>query len=126
LTASEAIAIYEPLLTALERILRAEDPDTLSTRNNLAGAYQDTGRTQEAITIYEPLLAAVENTIGPQHPNTLSTRHNLASAYQDARRTDDAKRANPVPRRIALAEHRVARAAVGLESQSAKRGSFAW
>ena len=41
----DAIAIYEPLLADRERILGAEHPDTLTTRGNLADAYQAAGRT---------------------------------------------------------------------------------
>ena len=44
----DAITIYEPLLADLERILGAEHPDTLGSRNNLANAYQAAGRTAEA------------------------------------------------------------------------------
>ena len=39
----EAIAIYEPLLADHERILGAEHPSTLTTRHNLAFAYQAAG-----------------------------------------------------------------------------------
>ena len=48
-SARKAIAIFEPLLADLERTLGAEHPHTLSTRGNLANAYQDAGRTEDAI-----------------------------------------------------------------------------
>ena len=37
----------------MERVLGADHPDTLATRNNLALAYQVAGRTAEAITLHE-------------------------------------------------------------------------
>ena len=39
----------EQNLADWERVLDADHPDTLATRNNLADAYQDAGRTAEAI-----------------------------------------------------------------------------
>ena len=87
---AEAIAIYEPLLADRERILGAEHPDTLSTRHNLAFAYQAAGRVAEAIAIFEPLLADSERILGAEHPDTLATRHNLAGAYRAAGRVDEA------------------------------------
>ena len=48
---AEAIAIFKPLLADRERILGPEHPHTLSTRNNLAGAYQVAGRDAEAAAI---------------------------------------------------------------------------
>ena len=74
-----------------ERLLGAELPVTLSTRGNLAVAYQAVGRTANAIAIYEPLLADIERLLGAEHPDTVATRNNLANAYQTAGRTADAE-----------------------------------
>ncbi|WP_181725773.1 tetratricopeptide repeat protein, partial [Nocardia gipuzkoensis] len=41
--------LYEQTLIDRERILGAEHPDTLTSRNNLASTYQAAGRTAEAI-----------------------------------------------------------------------------
>ena len=49
----QAIALYERTLTDREHILGDEHPDTLTTRHNLAGAYQSAGRLTEAIAQYE-------------------------------------------------------------------------
>jgi hypothetical protein len=75
-----------------ERLLGAELPVTLSTRGNLAVAYQAVGRTANAIAIYEPLLADFERLLGAGHPDTLGTRGNLAIAHEAAGRTADAER----------------------------------
>ena len=60
-------------------MLGADHPDTLSTRNNLALAYRDAGRTAEAITLHEQTLADRERVLGADHPDTLTTRDNLAT-----------------------------------------------
>jgi len=43
--------LHEQTLADYERVLGADHPDTLKTRNNLANAYEVAGRTAEAITI---------------------------------------------------------------------------
>jgi len=60
----------------------------MNSRNNLALAYRDAGRTGEAITLHEQTLADRERLLGPDHPDTLSSRDNLASAYQQAGRAN--------------------------------------
>ena len=49
----EAIAIYEPLLADHERILGPTHPNTLATREALAGAYRAGGRDAEAAAVAE-------------------------------------------------------------------------
>jgi len=70
--------------------LGPDHSDTLSSRNNLANAYQDAGKLEEAITLYEQNLKDFENLLGPDHPETLTSRNNLANAYQDAGRLNEA------------------------------------
>ena len=65
-------------------------PDTLASRNNLAGTYRASGRLDKAITLYEQTLEDHTHILGPHHPHTLTTRNNLASAYHDAGRLDEA------------------------------------
>jgi hypothetical protein len=43
--------IGERLVADQERVLGPDHPDTLRSRNNLAVAYQDAGRTAEAIDL---------------------------------------------------------------------------
>ena len=82
--------MHEQNLAARERVLGPDHPDTLLSRNNLAVAYRDAGRTDEAISLHEQNLAARERVLGPDHPDTLLSRNNLAAAYADAGRTDEA------------------------------------
>ncbi|OLL15355.1 tetratricopeptide repeat protein, partial [Actinomyces oris] len=83
-------------LTLTDSVTRAGDtlgpdhPSTLTSRNNLAGAYQDSGRIDEAIALFEQTLEDRTRILGPHHPDTLTSRNNLAGAYQDAGRLDEA------------------------------------
>jgi hypothetical protein len=49
------------------------------SRNNLAMAYQDAGRTAEAVPLLERTLADYERLLGAEHPNTKVVRGNLAA-----------------------------------------------
>ena len=89
-SAAQSILIGEPLLADQERVLGADDPDTLTTRGNLATAYQAAGRTAEAITLFEQTLADRERLLGADDPGTLNARNNLANAYGEAGRIDEA------------------------------------
>ena len=89
-SAAQAIAVGEPLLADRERVLGPDHPDTLTSRNNLADAYQAAGRAAEAIPLHERTLADRERVLGPDHPDTLTSRNNLAAAYQDAGRAAEA------------------------------------
>ena len=83
-------------LTLTDSVTRAGDilgpdhPSTLTSRHNLAYAYQDAGRLDEAIALHEQTLEDSTRILGPNHPHTLTSRHNLANAYQDAGRLDKA------------------------------------
>jgi tetratricopeptide (TPR) repeat protein len=86
----QAIAIGESLTADLERELGPDHPDTLSSRNSLAAAYQAAARVGEAIPLFELTLAAREEVLGPEHPSTLTSRNNLATAYLAVGRVDEA------------------------------------
>ena len=65
-------------------------PDTLASRNNLAGTYRASGRLDKAIPLYEQNLEDSIRVLGTDHPGTLTSRLNLAGAYQAASRLDEA------------------------------------
>ena len=75
---------------ALAGLLGPDHPDTLASRNNLAGAYRAAGRLTEAITLYEQVLPDRIRVLGEDHPNTLNLRNNLAYAYRAAGRLTEA------------------------------------
>ncbi|WP_167513597.1 tetratricopeptide repeat protein [Streptomyces bauhiniae] len=81
---ARAIHILQRAYTGYERILGDSDPSTLTSRNNLANAYEAVGDPTRAITLHEQNLEDRVRILGPDHPNTLVTRNNLASAYQAA------------------------------------------
>jgi tetratricopeptide (TPR) repeat protein len=85
-----ATAAAEPLAVDCERVLGADHPDTLMSRNDLAVAYRDAGRSAEAMPLLERTLADRERVLGADHPDTLMSRNNLAMAYQEAGRTAEA------------------------------------
>ena len=74
----------------LDKTLGPDHPSTLTSRGNLAGAYQSAGRLGQAIDLFERTLADIERVLGPDHPGTLTSRGNLASAYRSAGRLDEA------------------------------------
>ena len=65
-------------------------PDTLASRNSLAGAYRDAGRLDKAIALYEQTLEDSVRVLGTDHPDALTARNNLAGAYRAAGRLDEA------------------------------------
>jgi tetratricopeptide (TPR) repeat protein len=79
---SRAIEIGASVLLACEKALGPDHPDTLASRNNLAGAYASAGHLEKAIPLYEDTLGARERVLGPDHPDTLSSRNNLAAAQR--------------------------------------------
>jgi RNA polymerase sigma factor (sigma-70 family) len=89
-SASQAIAIGEPLAEDLGRRLGPDHPDTMNSRNSLAAAYLAAGRVAEAIPLFEEILDARQRMLGPDDPETLTLQNNLACAYQDGGRVTEA------------------------------------
>jgi tetratricopeptide (TPR) repeat protein len=85
-----AIAIGEPLIADLERLLGTSHPDTLNARNLLAVAYESEGRVAEAIRLFEQTLADRERLLDPDDPDTMRARSDLARAYREAGRVAEA------------------------------------
>ena len=65
-------------------MLGPDHPDTLTSRNNLASAYQDAGDLARAIPLFEQTLTDRERVLGPDHPDTLTSRNNLEAARRSA------------------------------------------
>jgi len=74
----------------VESILGKDHPQTLTSRNNLACAFESAGRLTEAIPLYEQVLADRIRVLGEYHPQTLISRNNLGSAYMSVCRPTDA------------------------------------
>ncbi|MET9444402.1 tetratricopeptide repeat protein, partial [Streptomyces sp. NPDC006610] len=88
-----AIRAFQRALAAEERLLGNDHPHTLTTRHDLAHAYETAGDPKRAIPLYEQTLQESGRVLGNDHPNTLAARSNLAFAYQAA---GDLKRAIPL------------------------------
>ena len=86
----DAIEILKDATEEAERVLGADHPDTLRSRNNLALAYRAAGRLNDALPLFEETLNAQTQLLGPNHPHTLTSRNNLALAYRAAGRLNDA------------------------------------
>ncbi len=67
-SASQAVAVGEPLTAELERMLGPGHPDTLNARNSLAAAYLAAGRPGEAVPLFERTLVGRERTLGRTIP----------------------------------------------------------
>jgi tetratricopeptide (TPR) repeat protein len=89
---TRAIPLLERTLADRERVLGADHPETLGSRNNLADAYREAGRLDDAVALHQQTLADYERVLGADHPGTLLSRNNLAVAYREAGRLDDAIR----------------------------------
>ena len=72
--------------------LGPDHPDTLASRNSLAGAYRAAGRLNKAITLYEQVFSGRSRVLGPDHRSTLTARDDLAGAYRAAGRIEDAEK----------------------------------
>ena len=68
--------------------LGPDHPDTLTSMNNLALAYQAAGKLDLALPLFEETLKLRKAKLGPDHPDTLRSMNNLASAYQAAGKLD--------------------------------------
>ena len=65
------------------RVLGADHPATLTSRNNLAYAYESAGDLGRAIPLCEQTLNRLR-VLGADHPATLTSRNNLAYANESA------------------------------------------
>ncbi|MGX1805161.1 tetratricopeptide repeat protein [Nocardia sp. NPDC055321] len=77
-------------VTGYERVLGIDHPDTLTSRNDLAGAYESAGRASEAVPLHERALTDCERVLGIDHPDTLTSRNDLALAYRSVGRANEA------------------------------------
>ncbi|MGY3521157.1 tetratricopeptide repeat protein, partial [Micromonospora sp. PTRAS2] len=66
------------------RVLGNDHPDTLTSVNNLAYAYQAAGDLGRAISLFEQALTDCRRVLGNDHPQTLTSVNNLAGAYRSA------------------------------------------
>ncbi|MEV4220803.1 FxSxx-COOH system tetratricopeptide repeat protein [Nonomuraea sp. NPDC049725] len=81
---ARSIRCYQRGHMTSQRVLGADHPNTLTSRNNLANAHCAAGDLSRAIPLYEATLADRERVLGVDHPDTLQSRNNLANAFREA------------------------------------------
>ncbi|MGW6732849.1 tetratricopeptide repeat protein [Streptomyces sp. NPDC055013] len=81
---AQAVAYKKRSLEASTRLNGPGHPSTLTSRNNLAYAYESAGDLGRAIPLYEKNLTDRVRVQGEDHPSTLTSRNNLAGAYESA------------------------------------------
>ncbi|MEJ8653448.1 tetratricopeptide repeat protein [Streptomyces sp. MS1.AVA.3] len=65
------------------RVLGEDHPDTLASRNNLAGSYGLAGDLERAIPLFEQTLTDSLRVLGKDHPLTRTVRSSLANAVPE-------------------------------------------
>ena len=73
-----ALPLFEETLKLRKAKLGPDHPDTLTSMNNLALAYQAAGKLDLALPLYEETLKLKKAKLGPDHPDTLMSMNNLA------------------------------------------------
>ncbi|WP_406101051.1 tetratricopeptide repeat protein [Streptomyces canus] len=81
---AHTIPLRTAALAQSEQLFGDTHPQTLTSRNNLAHAYELAGDTGRAIPLYEATLTQREQVLGNSDPRTLTSRNNLANAYATA------------------------------------------
>ncbi|GAB7109721.1 hypothetical protein JCM4814A_80360 [Streptomyces phaeofaciens JCM 4814] len=81
---AQAITYQKRSLDASIRLHGPDHPSTLTSRNNLAYAYEEAGDLGRAIPLHEQTLTGSVRALGEDHPDTLTSRNNLAGAYESA------------------------------------------
>jgi serine/threonine protein kinase len=85
---NEAVPPLEKARATLSDHQGADHPDTLTSVNNLAGAYQAAGQFDKALPLYEEALRRRKAALGDDHADTLSSMNNLAACYEVAGQFD--------------------------------------
>jgi hypothetical protein len=79
------VPLLEETLQKMKATLGPDHPNTLTSMNNLAGAYRVNGQLAKAVPLYEQTLQKRKAQLGPDHLNTLNSMNRLGKAYADAK-----------------------------------------
>ncbi len=77
----QAEAVLVKACQTRERLLGADDLDTVATKHYLAILYREQGKYARAEAPFQEALAVRAARLGADHPDTLTTRHHLAALY---------------------------------------------
>jgi hypothetical protein len=78
-----AIPLFASSRATRETLLGADDPDTLTSMNNLARGYHEASQLDLAVPLLQQTLELRKARLGEAHKDTLTSMNNLASAYRD-------------------------------------------
>ncbi len=87
----EARAVYQ----VTERVLGAENPETLKSRGNLAAILSDEHYYGEAEAELRAIIKIEQKVLGPDKEPTLTSRGNLAVTLRDSGRVRGSRRGIP-------------------------------
>ena len=88
----DAEKLFRSVIEVRSRILGAEHPDTLASRNRLIYALNEEEKHADAEAEARQVVALREKILGVEHPDTLLSRYNLASALYHEGKTGEAER----------------------------------
>jgi len=77
------VPLFEETVEKQKAKLGPDHPDTLTSMNNLALAYQDSGQLAKAVTLSEETLETRKAKLGRDHPDTLTSMNNLPPVGHD-------------------------------------------
>jgi tetratricopeptide (TPR) repeat protein/tRNA A-37 threonylcarbamoyl transferase component Bud32 len=84
----QAIPLHDKARQTRMARLGPDNPDTLTSMNHLASAYQAAGKLDLALPLFEETLKLQKAKQGARHPHTLTSMNNLALAYRNAGKLD--------------------------------------
>jgi tetratricopeptide (TPR) repeat protein len=87
---TQAIPLFEDILSRRVCVLGEHHPDTLTSRDRLAVAYYLGHDLRQAIPLLQSTLAERERVLGRDHRDTLTSRDHLAIAYRADKQLDKA------------------------------------
>jgi hypothetical protein len=77
---TRAVAVGQTLIADSQRVLGADHPETLASRNDLACAYESAGQLDRAVPLFEVTLADRVRVLPLDHPLTSTVRGNFRRA----------------------------------------------
>jgi eukaryotic-like serine/threonine-protein kinase len=102
-------ALLQQSLEIRQRLLGAENPDTLRSMHSLSLVLERQGRYKEAEELDRQTIAAEQRILGPQHPNTLATTNALAVVLRSEGHYAESEKLNrqtlEAERRVLGSEH---------------------
>ncbi|UKZ68974.1 uncharacterized protein TrAtP1_009993 [Trichoderma atroviride] len=87
----EAESFYDQVLELRTKVLGAEHPDTLLSKNNFANTLYSQRKYDKVEVIHRQILELRTKVLGAEHPDTLRSMTNIASMLHSQREYDEAE-----------------------------------